>query len=393
MKYDLKKSKEEILASFGKKIKMSVFSWNGDIDTVMSPRDSILYYKHFLRMGMMSIAPQTGFVKTWVGGINYKHFKYDQVIQGSRQTGSTFKPFVYAAAIDQLHYSPCDKFPDVQYCIEAGKYGNTASWCPKNSNGKFSGQLKTLKTALASSINTITTMLIDKVGPKPVINLTKKLGVTANIPSVPSIALGTADIKLSEMVAAYSTFANKGIYIKPIVVKKIKDRKGMSLYNYKPEIRDVFSHQVSYTILSLLKGVTQSGSGRRLRGHTRSGSNIYKKIVTDYPYNFEVPIAGKTGTTQNNSDGWFIGMGPDLVTGVWVGGEDRAIHFESTSYGQGASLALPIWAIFMKKCYKDETLNISQGDFEMPDKMSIKIDCLEKEGESDSDPSFRDFEF
>ncbi|MCB0376354.1 MAG: penicillin-binding protein, partial [Sinomicrobium sp.] len=213
----------EIRASFEKEIEMTVFDWEGERDTVMTPMDSIKYYKYFFRSGMMSMEPQTGFVKAWVGGINYKHFQYDHVRQGARQSGSTFKPFVYATAIDQLHLSPCDSLPDSMHCIEANKYGNVKPWCPKNSDGKYSERMRTLKDALANSINTITARLIDQVGPQHVVEMAKRLGISAEIPPAPSIALGTADISVYEMVGAYGTFVNEGVYVKPVTVMRIED--------------------------------------------------------------------------------------------------------------------------------------------------------------------------
>ena len=369
------KSNKEIRASFNKKTEMRIFSWEGEIDTIMTPLDSIKYYKHFLRTGMMSMDPRTGHVKAWVGGVNYKHFQYDQVIQGARQAGSTFKPFVYATAIDQLHLSPCDKLPDVLHCIEAGKYGNVEAWCPKNSTNEYSPDMRTLKNALANSVNTITAQLMDKVGPQPVASLARKLGITSEIEEVPSIALGVPDITVYEMVGAYSAFANQGVYVKPVMVTRIEDKNGTVLYEYIPETRDVMSKEVAYTTVNLMQGVTEAGSGMRLRHTTQGYKDVYKEIITGYPYEFDNPIAGKTGTTQNQSDGWFMGMVPDLVTGVWVGGDDRAARFRSITYGSGASMALPIWALYMKKCYADDELKISKEDFEKPDDLSIEVDC------------------
>lgn len=379
LKYNLGLSDEEIDSTFYKPKPMRVFTWESEKDTVMTPLDSIFYYKHFLRCGLLSLEPQTGHVKAWVGGVNYKYFKYDHVIQGARQTGSTFKPFVYASAIDQLRISPCDSLPEVLYCIKAKKYGNTEAWCPRNSGEKYSGEMKTLKEALANSINTITATVMDKVGPQPVVSLVKKLGITSYIPKVPSIALGTADVKLYEMVAAYGSFVNKGIYIKPTFITRIEDKKGVTVYEAVPETKDVLNEEIAYTVISLMKGVTESGSGQRLRGNSKENQLLYKNIITGYPYEFTNPISGKTGTTQNNSDAWFVGMVPNLATGIWVGGEDRSIHFESTAYGQGASMALPIWALYMKKCYEVESLNISYEDFEKPQKISININCGESE--------------
>jgi len=379
MKYDLKKSNEVIEESFYKPIKMTVFVWKegepSEIDTIMKPIDSMRYYKSFLRAGMISIKPNTGHVKAWVGGINYRHFQYDMVKQGKRQVGSTFKPFVYASAIDQLHLSPCDSFPDTPYCIEANKHGNLEEWCPKNSGDKYGGN-RTLRDALANSVNTITARLIDKVGPQVVVDLVEKLGIDSKILPVPSIALGTPDISVYEMVSAYATFANQGVYTEPVMVTSIEDKNGTVLYQFQPKTRDVLSEESAYVTLKLMEGVTESGSGRRLRtkGVDKYRAD-YKEIMTGYPYGFSNPIAGKTGTTQNQSDGWFIGMVPNLATGVWVGGEDRATHFSSITYGQGASMALPIWGVYMKQCYADETLDISKEAFKEPENLSIQVDC------------------
>ena len=375
MKYDLKKSEDEIYASFEKPTPMSVFSWKGEIDTIMKPIDSMRYYKSFLRTGMMSMEPQSGHVKAWVGGFNYRHFQYDMVKQGKRQVGSTFKPFVYATAIDQLHMSPCDQLPKSQYTIEAGKWNNQKAWTPSNSDGSYGGMM-TLKSALANSVNTVTARLMDKVGPKQVTNLAQKLGVTSNIPEVPSIALGTPDISVYEMVGAYATFANKGVYIEPIMVTAISDKNDTVLEQFLPKSQDVLSEESAYVTVKLMEGVTQGGSGTRLRTKGADQWNaVYREIITGYPYEFKNPIAGKTGTTQNNSDGWFMGMVPNLVTGVWVGGEDRATHFRNIAYGQGASMALPIWGMYMKDCYANKDLEISKGEFEAPEELTIEVDC------------------
>ncbi|WP_250433708.1 penicillin-binding protein 1A [Hanstruepera flava] len=369
------KTDEEIISSFDKPTSMTVFSWKGEIDTVMKPIDSMRYYKSFLHPGMMSMDPQTGHVKAWVGGMNYKHFQYDHVKQGKRQVGSTFKPFVYATAIDQLHLSPCYKMPRSQITIEAGRHGAMESWTPSNDDGDYAGEL-TLKAALASSVNTISARLMDKVGPQPVIDLVEKLGVESNIPAVPSIALGTPDLSVYEMVAAYATFANQGVYTKPVMVTHIEDKNGTILYQFTPESRDVISEETAYVTVKLMEGVTDGGSGVRLR--TKGADKYradYREVVTGYPYEFKNPIAGKTGTTQNQSDGWFMGMVPNLVTGVWVGAEDRAAHFRSITYGQGAAMALPIWGLYMKACYADETLDISQEEFVKPKDLTIEVDC------------------
>ncbi|MDG5491165.1 penicillin-binding protein 1A [Psychroserpens sp. SPM9] len=386
------KSEKDIKASFEKPTQMSIFAWKdgqpSEIDTIMKPIDSMRYYKSFLQPGMMSMDPQTGHVKAWVGGMNFRHFQYDHVKLGKRQVGSTFKPFVYATAIDQLHLSPCDTLPRQQITIEAGKYGNPDPWTTKNSSGRYDGFL-TLKDALANSVNTITARLMDKVGPQPIVDMARNLGIDSEIPAVPAIALGTPDISVYEMVAAYATFANKGVYNKPVMVTRIEDKNGTVLYQFTPETKDVLSAEVAYTTVNLMQGVVESGSGSRLRDSWRANQTLYKEIITGYPYELTNPIAGKTGTTQNQSDGWFMGMVPNLVTGVWVGAEDRAAHFRHISYGQGASMALPIWGMYMKACYGDEELGISKGNFEKPADLSIEVDCAKWKGngEEGTDPS------
>lgn len=372
------KSTKEIEASFYEPVPMTIFKWidgkPDEVDTVMKPIDSMRYYKSFLRPGMMSMDPKTGHVKAWVGGMDYKHFKYDMVKQGKRQVGSTFKPFVYATAIDQLQLSPCDSFPRSPITIEAEKYGNPEPWTVKNSDGNYSG-IQTLKDALASSTNTVTARLMNEIGPQPVVEMAEKLGVEQEILPVPAIALGTPDLSVYEMVAAYSTFANKGVYNKPVMVTRIEDKNGTVLYQFTPESKDVLSEEVAYVTVNLMQGVTEGGSGTRLRHNWAVNQIEYKEIITGYPYEFDNPIAGKTGTTQNHSDGWFMGMVPNLVTGVWVGAEDRAAHFKTINYGQGASMALPIWGLYMKACYEDEALGVSKDEFEEPSNLSINIDC------------------
>ena len=363
------KTEDEILKSFDVKTKMKIFTWAGERDTIMTPIDSILYYKHILQTGMMSMEPQTGHIKVWVGGINYKHFQYDHVGQGARQVGSTFKPFVYATAIEQLGMSPCDSIIDTPFTMPKGKWGIDEAWSPGNSDGKFRG-LITLKGALANSVNTISAKLMDRIGPKTVVDMVHELGVTSKIPESPAIALGAVEITVEEMVAAYSTFANQGVYIKPTFVTKIADKNDVIIDQIVPISKDVVNTDVAYAVLKLLEGVTEDGSGKRLRWGGAGFRN--------YDYRFSNAIAGKTGTTQNNSDGWFVGMVPNLATGVWVGNDDRSAHFRSTFYGQGATMALPIWGLFMKKCYGDTNLNVSKEAFYRPEKLSIKVDCWKK---------------
>ena len=352
------KSEEEILQAFKTPVKMTVFTWQGEVDTTMTPYDSIKYYKSFLQTGFMAMQPQTGYIKAWVGGINHTHFQYDHVKIGKRQVGSTFKPFVYALAI-QEGYSPCYRIPNVRTCIttETGE-----EWCPDNSAGdeKFEGKLLTLKVALANSLNYVSAALMKKFGPQAVVNLAHRMGITSHLDVVPALCLGVADISLYEMVGANSTFANQGTYVQPIFVTRIEDKNGKVLEEFVPNTEEVFNEEKAYVMCELMKGVVQYGTGARIR----------------YRYNLTNPIAGKTGTTQNNSDGWFIGFTPDLAAGCWVGGEDRAVHFNTTDQGQGASMALPIWGKFFQKVYADKTIKLSKGDFERPSKMSeIELDC------------------
>ena len=371
------KSSKYIEKVFKKKIKMSVFSYKGDTDTIMSPNDSIKYYKYFLRSGLLSIEPQTGHIKAWVGGINYKHFKFDAVAQQKRQVGSTFKPFVYATAINQLKLSPCDSFPNIPYTIPKGKYGIPEEWKPKNSGDKYGGML-TLKEGLAGSVNTMSARLIDRVSPENVVRLAKAAGIESRIRANPSIALGAVELSLLEMVSAYSTFANKGLRVSPMIITRIEDKNGTVLEEFRPKTAEVLSEESAYVVLNLLEGVTQYGSGIRLRLPWEKPG-----YVTGYPYEFTNAIAGKTGTTQNQSDGWFMGIVPNLATGVWTGGEDRATHFEGIAKGQGATMSLPSFALFLKKCYADESLNISQEEFEKPENLSININCGESEKEEE----------
>jgi penicillin-binding protein 1A len=314
----------------------------------------------------MAMEPRNGHIKAWVGGVNYKYFQYDHVGQGARQVGSTFKPFVYATAIEQLGKSPCDSVIDSYFTMPKGKWGIDADWSPKNSDGNYRGTI-TLQKALANSINTVSAKLIDQVGPQAVVDMAKELGVTSKIPVQPSIALGAVDITVEEMVGAMSTFANQGVYVKPTFIIKIEDKNGVVIDQPIPYQKDVVNKDVAYAVIKLMEGVKESGTGARLK---YGGGGFIQ-----YDYSFANPVAGKTGTSQNNSDGWFIGMVPNLATGVWVGNEDRAAHFRSTHMGQGATTALPIWGIFMKKCYDDSDLDVSREPFEKPENLSIKVDC------------------
>ncbi|MCB0756333.1 MAG: hypothetical protein KDB98_12110 [Flavobacteriales bacterium] len=350
---------DSLKQEFSQPVEMSIFSWDGDIDTVLSPMDSIRYYKHFLQAGMLSMDPSTGFVKAWVGGINYRHFKYDNVKQGSRQVGSTFKPFVYALAM-QEGWSPCMKVLNIPVTFEKERWGLPEDWTPKNSDDKFENEEISLKKALANSVNTVTAYVMKKFGPQAVVDLVREMGITSPIDPYPAICLGTPSLSVYEMTAAHCTFTNKGVYTQPVVITRIEDKSGNVLEEFVPQTHEVMSEQTAYTMISLMEGVVRYGSGVRLK----------------YRYKLEPPMAGKTGTTQNQSDGWFIGHTPDLVTGVWVGCEDRAAHFRTIVEGQGASMALPIWALYMKQVYEDPKLEISKGPFEKPESgVDVELDC------------------
>ena len=358
---------DSIKANFNKPVPMTVFSWNGPIDTVMTPLDSIWYYKWFLQASLVSIESHTGHVKAYVGGIDFRYFKYDHVTQAQRQVGSTFKPFLYALAMQEGEYTPCTKIPNIPYNIQLadGKF-----WSPRNSGGKHVNEEVTLKWALAQSNNWISAYLMNRFGPEAVIGMARRMGVESHIEPVPAICLGVCDLKLIEMVGAMSTFANQGVYIKPMFITKIEDKNGNVIARFMPEESEAMSEVTAYKMIELMKGVVQSGTGVRLR----------------YMYKFDNPIAGKTGTTQKQSDGYFMGITPDLTTGVWVGAEDRSVHFRTTELGQGSRTALPIWALYMKKVYADPTLHISKGDFPKPTTpgVDLNFDCEKYEIDYDA---------
>lgn len=360
-------SETQIEKNFKTKTEMTIFTWKGETDTMMSPLDSIKYYKKFLRSAVASIDPHTGQVRAWVGGNDYRYFKYDQVKDGKRQVGSTFKPFLYTLAM-QEGYSPCYKIPNVRVTISQV---GSPDWSPENSDGKYGGML-TLKEALAESVNSISAYLMKQFGPQPMIEIARKMGITAEIPAVPSICLGTPDVSLLEMVGAYATFANKGVWTEPIYITRIEDKNGVVLQEFVPKNKEALSEETSYLMLNLMQGVT-TGTGARLR----------------FRYNLTQPIAGKTGTTQNNSDGWFMGITPDLVTGVWTGCEDRSVHFRTTQLGQGANTALPIWALYMKSVWAAKELKYSQQNFEAPkEKLSVELDCSKYEQQNSNSTNF-----
>ncbi|MCS6818761.1 MAG: transglycosylase domain-containing protein [Chitinophagales bacterium] len=349
-------------------VKMRIFTYEGDKDTVMSPYDSLRYYRMILQNGFVAIDPSNGYVRAWAGGISFRHFQYDHVnINTKRQVGSTFKPFVYATAIRDKGYSPCMRVPNQPVTFEAGdpRFGLVKDWTPKNSDGKYGGMLS-LKEALANSINTVTAYLMHEMTPAAVIQLAKNMGVESYIPEQPAICLGATDISLIEMVGAYATFANKGVYTQPIFVTRIEDRDGNVISEFTAQQREVFDEATNYTIVELLRGVVQHGTGLRLR----------------YRYKLPGDIIGKTGTTSNYADGWFIGCTPHLVAGSWTGCDDRYIRFRSMQYGQGATMALPVWAYFFQKVYSDSLNFASEFNgkdvFPQPENMPASLaDCIQ----------------
>ncbi len=350
-----KASQKEIDKVMNKKVEMTVFTWNGEVDTLLSPLDSIKYYKKMLQCGFMSMEPKTGFVRAWVGGNDYRYFKYDHVKEGKRQVGSTFKPFLYTLAM-QEGYSPCYKVPNVRvtFDLETGD-----QWSPENADSKYGGML-TLKEGLAESVNCVSAYLMKQFGPQAMIEIARRMGITSPIDAVPAICLGTPDVSVYEMVGAYSAFANKGVWTQPIYLTRIEDKNGNVLQEFVPRKVEAISEETAFLMLSLMQGVVQFGTGGRLRGQ----------------YKLPYAIAGKTGTTQNQSDGWFMGITPELVSGCWVGCEDRIVHFRTLEDGQGARTAMPIWALYMQRVYADNTLAVSKKEFERPEEhISVELDC------------------
>ena len=341
-------SEQEIHDAFRKKIDMTVFTYHGDVDTLMSPLDSIRYYKTYLRSGFMSMDPKTGAVKAYVGGLDYSHFMYDMVSLGRRQVGSTIKPFLYSLAMEN-GFSPCDLAPNRQHTyMVAGR-----PWTPRNANHSRYGQMVTLKWGLQQSNNWISAYLMSKLNPQQFVQMLRDFGINSpDIHASMSLCLGPCEVSVSEMVSAYTAFANHGIRTSPMFVSRIEDNEGNTLATFQPRMNEVIGAENAMKMLTMLMGVVDGGTAGRLR----------------YRYNLEGQIGAKTGTTNNNSDGWFIGFTPQLVSGCWVGGEERDIHFDSMSMGQGATMALPIWAIFMKKVYADPTLGIRPDvKFDLPD--------------------------
>jgi penicillin-binding protein 1A len=360
--YSMKRAgvpEDSIMLAFNTKVKMRVFSWKGDRDTIMSPLDSLRYYKFFIRSSFLVEDPHNGYVKAYVGGPDFRYFKYDAVTQQKKQIGSTIKPFLYTIAM-QNGYSPCYEVENIPRSFDLP--GDPIPWTPRSSGPKeFHGKMVTLAWGLAQSENYISAWLMQQFKPTAVTDLMHKMGVRSFIDPVPSICLGTPDIKLEEMVGAYGTFANKGVYTRPMYVTRIEDKNGITISRFTPKIEEVLREDQAYLMLNLLQGVIKTGTGGRIRRE---------------PYNLLNQIGGKTGTTQNHSNGWFMGITPNLVGGVWSGWEDQAIHFETLGEGQGANMALPIMAIFLKKVYADPQFGIMEADeFERPVDFNWELDC------------------
>ena len=365
------KSKNEIKSIFKKKVQMTLFSWDGEIDTLLSPRDSIKYNKFFIHSGMMSMDPKTGHVKAYVGGINYKHFKYDHVKIGKRQVGSTFKPFLYSLAM-QEGYTPCSEVSNVPVVFDKTRWRLEKDWVPRNSGDEFDEMSLTLKFGLANSINTVTAYIMKQFGPHAVVDLAKKIGIQSKILAVPSLCLGTFDLSVYEMVGAYSTFVNKGVWTEPIFVTRIEDKNGVVLEDFQPKTQEAMSKETADLMVRMLQGVVD-GVYSPAAGVTR-GTGVRLR----FKYGFENEMGGKTGTTQNQSDGYFMGITPNLVTGVWSGCEDRAAHFRTIHYGQGANMALPVFAEYMQRVYADTLESgIYPIDFDIPKSVDLKLDCGE----------------
>jgi len=364
---------DSIDLKLNEKKKMRIFSWEGEIDTLMSTMDSMRYYKKFLQAGFMSMDPHTGHIKAWVGGIDHKYFKFDHVKQGKRQPGSTFKPFVYAAAIEN-GYSPC--YSVVDQPVEVYIPGQPA-WSPSNADGKFTYEKMTIRKAMAQSVNSVTAYMMKKLSPKIVMETARRMGVTSDLQEVPSLALGVNDVSVFEMAGAFGTFVNKGEHTTPYYIDRIEDKNGNVIQQFTPRKKPAMSEEHAYLMLYMLRGgfEEEDGTSQGVPWTLRQGNEL----------------GGKTGTTQNASDGWYMGLSKDLVSGTWVGGDDRAIHFRSWINGQGSKTARPIWVKFMSKVYEDESLGYTKGPFPRPDRpLSIEIDCDRYEQDSQR---FADFDY
>lgn len=349
---------------------MTIFSWDGEIDTVMSSMDSLRYYKHFLQSGFMAMDPNTGHIKAWVGGINHKYFKFDHVKYGRRQPGSTFKPIVYATAIEN-GYSPCYTLMDAKVTFDIP---GDKKWTPQNAMGKYTGKQMTIRKAMSNSVNSITAKMMQKVGPSEVVKMAKRLGIESDLEAVPALCLGVNDVSLFELIGAYSTFVNKGTHISPFFITRIEDKNGNILQEFPPKTFEAINEETAYLMLHMLKGAMEEegGSAMGLSYEVKEGNEI----------------GAKTGTTQNASDGWFIGVTKDIAAGAWVGGDDRSIHFRDWVSGQGSRTARPIWNSFMEKVYSDSETLITKGSFPRPiRKLSVEIDCDQYDDTSEDSDS------
>jgi penicillin-binding protein 1A len=364
---------DSIKIKLNEKKKMRVFAWGSERDTLMSTMDSLAYYKKYLQAGFMSMDPHTGHIKAWVGGMDHKYFKFDHVKQGKRQPGSTFKPFVYAAAIEN-GYSPC--YSVIDQPVEVYIPGQPA-WSPSNADGKFSYENMTIRKAMAQSVNSVTAYMMKKLSPKIVLETARRLGITSELEEVPSLALGVNDVSIFEMVGAFGTFVNKGEHTTPYYIDRIEDKNGNVIQQFTPKKKPAMSEEHAYLMTYMLRGgfEEESGTSQGVPYTLREGNEL----------------GGKTGTTQNASDGWYMGISKDLVSGTWVGGDDRAVHFRNWSAGQGSKTARPIWVKYMTKVYADPTLGYTKGAFPRPERpLSIEINCDKYEQDSQR---FADFDY
>ena len=354
-------NEDSIQYYMSKKRKATLFSYNGEVDTLISPIDELRYYKKYLHAGFVSMNPTNGHIKAWVGGVNHKFFKYDHVKQGKRQPGSTFKPFVYATAMEN-GYTPCDEYPDVPTTFQFFDGQENKTWTPQNSEGKYTGAMMTLRQAMARSVNSITANMMKMMGPEKVANTAKKLGINSPLEAVPALCLGSSDVSIYELVNAYGTFVNNGTWTEPIFITRIEDKYGNVLQEFVPQTKEAMNEESAYLMVHMLKGGTEEKDGTAL------GLYRYKIFGGN-------EIGGKTGTTSNYSDGWFVAITHNLVAGAWVGGDDRSIHFRTYALGQGSKLALPIVGKFFEKVYADTTTGIRKGYFNRPEGFNVELNC------------------
>jgi penicillin-binding protein 1A len=366
LKAELGDKPEEIFKEMNKKVKMKIYTLKGTKDTLMSPMDSVRYYLHFLHTGMVSMNPHNGQVKAWVGDINFRYFKYDHVKKGARQPGSTFKPLLYAYAIEEKGLTPCSKVLDTQvpFTMPDGKV-----WIPKNSNNNYSNDYMTLRLGMAKSVNTIAAYLMKLSGPDSIVAFAKRLGISSPLEAVPTLALGTSDVTVFDMTQAYCTFVNHGFRYEPLMITRIEDKYGNTLEEFRNIPKQVLSAETAAAMVYMLKGSAEEEGG--------TARDLVRK------YNIYAEVGGKTGTTQNSADGWFMGISPDLVSGVWVGADDRTIHFPDMRFGQGAKMALPIWGLYMQKVFSDKSLDI-RTKFDIPEALKESFDCEAVSEEPDS---------